>query len=113
ARLVDIYYGLFLAEPVMRDIWSGTQADKALRDLELAESRANADLLAAAWARLRATADRKALAASALAIMYLGEAALRLAISVTRAEGDAIVAAYKRMALAELGRTATAAKRRR
>ena len=37
SELVDIYYGLFLAEPVMRDIWSGTQADKALRELELAD----------------------------------------------------------------------------
>src|SRR6516164_9697436 len=27
-RLIDIYYARFLAEPVMRDIWSGTQADK-------------------------------------------------------------------------------------
>ena len=29
----------------MRDIWSGTQADKALRQLELADSRANAEFL--------------------------------------------------------------------
>jgi len=36
---VDIYYGLFLAEPVMRDIWSGTQADKGLRDIDLEDSR--------------------------------------------------------------------------
>jgi len=104
ARLVDIYYGLFLAEPVMRDIWSGTQADKALRDVELAASRANGAVVAAALARVRPKADRKALAASAVLIMYLGEAAMRLAISVDRAEGDAIVAAYKRMALAELCR---------
>jgi AcrR family transcriptional regulator len=112
ARLVDIYYGLFLAEPVMRDIWSGTQADKALRDVELAASRANGAVLAATLARLRPAANRKALAASALSVMYLGEAAMRLAISVDRAEGGAIVAAYKRMALAELCRTDAGAKRR-
>jgi AcrR family transcriptional regulator len=113
ARLVDIYYGLFLAEPVMRDIWSGTQADKALRDVELAASRANGAVLAATLARLRPAANRKALAASALSVMYLGEAAMRLAISVDRAEGDAIVAAYKRMALAELCRDDAGAGRRR
>ena len=50
-RLIDIYYGLFLAEPVMRDIWSGMQADKALREVELAESRANGALLADAMLR--------------------------------------------------------------
>ena len=27
--LFDIYYDMFLAEPVMRDIWSAMQADKA------------------------------------------------------------------------------------
>ena len=113
ARLVDVYYGLFLAEPVMRDIWSGTQADKALRDVELAASRANGAVVAAALARVRPKADRKTLAASAVLIMYLGEAAMRLAISVDRAEGDAIVAAYKRMALAELCPGDSGVKRRR
>ena len=39
ASLIDIYYALFLAEPVMRDIWSGAQADKALRDIDLDDSR--------------------------------------------------------------------------
>ena len=40
-ELIDVYYAMFLAEPVMRDIWSGTQADKALRDISLADSRIN------------------------------------------------------------------------
>ena len=49
AELVDTYYAICLAEPVMGDIWSGTQADKSLRELELADSRASADTLARAW----------------------------------------------------------------
>ena len=97
--LVDTYYALFLAEPVMRDIWSGTQADKALRDIELADSRANGALLAETLIRLRPRANPATLAASAFLVMHLGEATMRLAISVKRAEGDAVVAAYKRMAL--------------
>jgi AcrR family transcriptional regulator len=52
-QLIDTYYGMFLAEPVMRDIWSGTQADKGLRDIDLADSRANGAVLADALARLR------------------------------------------------------------
>ena len=101
--LVDTYYALFLAGPVMRDIWSGTQADKALREIELADSRANGAILAEALARLRPAADRAALATSAFLIMQLGEATMRLAISVERAEGDALVAAYKRLVDRELG----------
>ncbi len=102
SELVDIYYGLFLAEPVMRDIWSGTQADKALRELELADSRANAEFLTAVLKRLRPTADPAALETTAFLIWQMGEATMRLAISVGRKEGDKLVAAYKRMALREL-----------
>ena len=103
--LIDTYYALFLAEPVMRDIWSGTQADKALREIELADSQANGAILAEALARLRPAADRAALATSAFLIMQLGEATMRLAISVKRAEGDALVAAYKRLVDRELAAT--------
>ena len=101
-RLIDIYYARFLAEPVMRDIWSGTQADKALRDIDLADSRANGAALAEVLRRLRPTADPAELATSAFLLIHLGEATMRLAISVERAEGDALVAAFKQMMLREL-----------
>lgn len=101
-RLIDIYYRLFLAEPVMRDIWSGLQADKGLREIDLEDSRINGRVLAAALARIDPAADPAALATRALLVMQLGEATMRLAISVGRAEGDALVEAYKRMALREL-----------
>ncbi|TIS15799.1 MAG: TetR/AcrR family transcriptional regulator, partial [Mesorhizobium sp.] len=97
-----LYYGMFLAEPVMRDIWSGTQADKALRELELADSRANARFLVAVLKRLRPGADTVAMETAALLVWQMGEAVMRLAISVDREEGDRLVAAYKRMALREL-----------
>ncbi len=102
AQLVDTYYALFLAEPVMRDIWSGAQADRALRDLELADSRANGAILAAAMARVRPRADRAALERAAFLVMQLGEATMRLAVSVERRQGDAIVEIFQRMALREI-----------
>lgn len=102
--LIDEYYEMFLAEPVMRDIWSGTQANKALNDIGLADSRTNAAVLADALTRLNASADEGELAAAAFLIFHLGEATMRLAISVNRAEGEKLVDAYKRMALAELRR---------
>jgi AcrR family transcriptional regulator len=100
--LIDTYYAIFLAEPVMRDIWSGTQADKGLRDIELADSRANGAVLAAALARLDPRADREALESKAFLVMQLGEATMRLAISLDRREGDRLVADYKRMVMREL-----------
>lgn len=100
--LVDIYYQMFLAEPVIRDVWSGTQADKALRELELADSRANAEFLVEVLKRLRPDADPVELETTAFLMWQMGEAAVRLAISVDREEGDRLVEAYKRMALREL-----------
>ena len=102
SELVDIYYQLFLAEPVIRDVWSGTQADKALRALELADSRANAEFLVAVLKRLRPAADPVELETTAFLVWQMGEAAVRLAISVDREEGDRLVEAYKAMALREL-----------
>lgn len=101
-RLVGIYYGLFLAEPVIRDVWFATQADKSLRAFELESSRVNGALLAQAMARVRPDADRAALETSAFLAMQLGEATMRTAVSVERAEGDALVETYLRMALAEI-----------
>lgn len=100
-ELVDIYYDLFLAEPVMRDIWSGVQADKALREIELAHSRAIGDMMAKTLRRLFPGADRDDVAARSFLIMHLGEATMRLAVSVKRKEGDRLVAAYKAMAARE------------
>lgn len=102
AALIDSYYGIFLSEPVMRDIWSGVQADPALRDLDREDSRINGAVLAGVMARLRPAADRAALEASAFLVMQLGEATMRLAVSVGPEEGRRLVEIYKRMALAEI-----------
>lgn len=102
-RLIDVYYAAFLAEPVRRDIWSGMMADPALRAFELEESRGNAAILATAMLKVRPKADRATVEAASLLIMSLGESAMRLAVSVSKDEGDALIAAYKRMAISELG----------
>lgn len=97
--LIDAYYGIFRASPVTRDIWSGMQADAKLREIELADSRANARALIDAMDRIEPSADPAKRDATAFLIWQLGEATMRLAVSVGRAEGNAMVEAYKRMAL--------------
>jgi hypothetical protein len=86
----------------MRDIWSGTQADKALRALELEDSRASARLLTQALLRVEPQRDAGATEKLAFLVWQLGEAAVRLAVSVEQAEGEAMLETYKRMALREL-----------
>ncbi len=86
-RLIDTYYGLFLAEPVMRDIWSGLQADKGLREIDLEDSRINGRVLAEVLARIDPGADPAGQFTRAFLVMQLGEATMRLAISVGRDAG--------------------------
>lgn len=100
--LVDEFYGLFLAEPAMRDIWSGVVADRSLQEIELVDARENGALLAAVLQKIEPDADAAALASKALLIMYLGNSAMRLAIAMGPDEGKAIVADFKRMALLDL-----------
>jgi len=102
--LIDEYYEIFLADPVICDVWSGTQADKTLRDIELDASRENATILVAVLTRLGSVASQQDLAATAFMILHLSEATMRLAISVERGEGEQLVRAFKRMAQAELRR---------
>lgn len=101
-ELIDTYYAMFLAEPVMRDIWSGTQADRALRDIDIADSRINGAVLAELRSRISPEADRAILETSSFLIMQLGEAAMRLAISVEREEGNRLVEHFKRMVLRDM-----------
>ena len=95
--LIDVYWALFVAEPAMRDIWAGVQADRELMALELAESRACGDILAAAMLRARPNADERAVRTTAFLVWQLGEATMRLATGLPRGEADAVVAAYKQM----------------
>lgn len=96
-RVVDGYYEMFLAEPVMRDLWWATQADKSLQDVDAADMEAHTALLRDVLVRLRPDHDPAALVTLALLTMQLLATAVRLAITVDRAQGDDIVAAFKRM----------------
>jgi len=102
SSLVDQYFAIVTAEPVMRDIWSGMQADKQLMALQLAESRACGEMLASAMRRVHPKANRKRMDESAFLIWELGEATVRLAICVPPKEGRALVETFKRLTVREL-----------
>ncbi len=100
--LFDVYYGMFQADPAMRDIWAGAQADKALRAVEIEESRVIGGVLGCVLKRLKPDVPEDKIDTAALLIMNLGEATIRLAISVPEKEGRALVEAYKGMAVREM-----------
>jgi AcrR family transcriptional regulator len=101
-RAVDGYFQMFLELPAMRAIWSGTQADKTLQDIDLADIRNHAALLEDVVTRLRPDVDRARLSAATLALMQSLCANVRLAVSLDRAEADALLAATKRILAREV-----------
>lgn len=100
--LLDLYYQVITAEPVMRDIWSGMQTDKQLLDLELQESRVAAQMLTNAILRAFPDVDKQQVSDAAFLVWQLGESTMRLAISCSPEEGRRLVEAFKRMSLREI-----------
>src|SRR5258707_4230936 len=48
-RITDSYYQMFIDEPIMRDIWQATQADRALQKLDEEEDTYLAGTLGESW----------------------------------------------------------------
>lgn len=91
------YYQLFLTEPVTRDIWSATQSDKALQELDIEDSRVNAGLFFDAMKPIVPKHNHARLKAASFLLMQLSGAAVRLAIAVDRKEGDRLMTEYRFM----------------
>lgn len=89
------YYGLFLTEPVTRDIWSATQSDKTLQELDIADSRENGLIFSGALKHLVPGRKHARLQTASFLLMQLSGAAVRLAIAVGREEGDRLVEEYR------------------
>jgi AcrR family transcriptional regulator len=96
ARIADAYYNCFLTEPVMRDIWAATQADRLLQELEAADTEYLAMMVCSTLKRLRPGEDPAALATLARLLMQLVAAAVRYAIMLEREEGDRVMTMFKR-----------------
>lgn len=101
-QLIDEYYALFQAEPVIRDVRMATLVDKTLQDIELEDTRYNGRVLAEAMLRATPGADKTRVETAAFFIMHMGESTLRLAISMEDAEGRRLIETYKRMVRSEL-----------
>ena len=100
--IVEGYYATFINEPVVRDVWSGTQSDKVLQALDIEDSRENGRLVASALKHLVPEADHARFDAGCFLLMQMAGAAIRLAIAVEREEGDLLVEEFRRLTRSEL-----------
>lgn len=96
-RITDSYYAMFLDEPVMRDIWQATQADRALQKLDQEDGIYLAGLLADTLRRIAPRAGDAALSIFAQTTMILIAAAVRHAIGLPPREGRRLIALFKRL----------------
>ncbi|MEF0862484.1 MULTISPECIES: TetR family transcriptional regulator [Rhizobium] len=101
--IVDGYYAMFRDEPVMRDIWHATQADKLLQEIDAEDMEWHSQAFLAVLHRLWPTRDSEELARIARLTMQLVAAAVRYAISLEKEEGDRAIALFKAMLPADIG----------
>ena len=101
-RITDSYYQMFIDEPVMREIWQATQADRALQKLDAEDVDVLAGLLVGALRRIAGDAPKPAMQRAALQswarlVMTLIAAAVRHAIALPPKEARQHLAIFKRM----------------
>ncbi|UXU85645.1 TetR family transcriptional regulator [Burkholderia sp. S-53] len=97
ARITDSYYRMFVDEPLMRDIWRATQADRALQALDRADGEFLAGLFADALGEVAPDTTRAQRSAFAELMMIQIAAAVRHAITLPPKAARQILAMFKRM----------------
>lgn len=106
-RIADEYHDFFRSEPVMRDIWFATQADRLLQEIDADDMEFHAQTLLAVLERVYPDRPKPALLPLARLAMQLLAAAVRYAAALSEQEGRAAIALYKKMLPADLGELAS------
>jgi AcrR family transcriptional regulator len=96
-RITDGYYRMFIDNPVMRDIWTATQADRALQRVDEEDCAFLSGLLREALRAIAPDVPKAALADFAQLTMALIAAAVRHAIALDGKEAKRILALFKRL----------------
>ena len=105
-RIVDSYYVMFLREPVMRDIWQATQADRALQQLDAEDTAFLAGLLTDAVRRVAPDTPAAALSTFSALTMTLIAATVRQAITLPAKPARRMLDQFKAMLPHDLARLA-------
>ncbi|KVD25112.1 TetR family transcriptional regulator [Burkholderia ubonensis] len=95
-RITDSYYRMFADEPLMRDIWRATQADRALQALDEADGAFLAGLLTERLREIAPDARDAQLSAFSELTMVLIAAAVRYAIGLPPKAARQRLAMFKR-----------------
>lgn len=94
-RVADGYYQMFMENPLMRDIWQATQADRILQQLDQEDVEALASILSNAIHTVQPGKDKDQTFHAATLIMHLIAAAVRHAINLEEKDGKQVMAMFK------------------
>jgi AcrR family transcriptional regulator len=92
--LFDLYYLRMCKEPSTQDLLNAIQADKVLGDVDIAETRAQAEIFFQATAHFVAEALRESYAQTLFVMFHMAGATLRLALMVPE-DANQIVGQFK------------------
>jgi len=105
-NIADQYYGYFRQEPVMRDIWVATQADRLLQEVDAEDMEFHAQALFGRLEKLEPERNKEELLAIARLTMQILAAAVRYAISLDDEKGRTAIGLYQRMLPGDIARLA-------
>ena len=101
-RVVDAYFAHYRDQPAAVAVWAGAQADHALRELDVEDTRRTAEFLVPSLMRILGSDDADDLHALALLVAELTGSAARLALSVEPPLRDRLIAHHKQLLIAAL-----------
>ena len=95
--LFEQFHQLYCHDPVIRDIWVSTAADKNMQNMDIEDSRRNAALLFEHFRDVFPEAHWQRLERMLFLAMHLSGSTIRLALSVDQEEGHDLIAIAKHM----------------
>lgn len=98
AKGMEQFLAIFRQEPALATIWAGVQANPVLRQMDADDSAKNARLLTDALLQLAPDVDETEAFNANLLLMHTASTTARLALTVPRAEGDALLTELQTLA---------------
>lgn len=95
AAILDLYHQRIVSDPAILDMMNAVQADKALKNVDIAETRRQAHLFCETARPWIDEARLEAFSRTAFLMFQLANGAVRLALAVGGDESRAVIADYK------------------
>lgn len=94
-EMIEAYYQVYLGDPAMLDIWVSITADKSLQDLDLEDSRRQADLIFSSIKLFFDESLWEKLYQVSFLLSHMVGSAVRMALQVPQNEGRGLMDSFK------------------